>query len=774
MSKNHKMNLRPIVGAMIMALAAPAAMAAVTPPAANSLPGNFYSNQGTNVATYAATSNSAATITFNTAGPVVFQWGGTGDGSTTNSVTLGTASGNPATNAGFDIGAGATLKVSNASAATAAVLISDITGNPSQIYGAVSAPTSVLYIANGNGVIVGSGATLTVPEGAALIGYNQDPAAFAALSGATVNSATATNKGDVTVAQGVTFAGTPGFLLVAGAGNVNVGTSVASQAIFAGYGFSANNATNAALAATSVTSGSAIVSTATLNLSGTLNYSANTSLAAAGNVNVLSGANVTMSPTASTAIGGAFSNAANVTLTNNLTAGSIVNSGTLNGTGAAFSLAATGTAGIVNNGVINASGAGLTFTATSGASAPITNNGVISNVTGALAMNASGLAANNGTVNFSAGSNSLGVTGANVNFYGTVNQGGSALSATNVLTSGVTLETPSTSAGVLNLSSSLFASGASTLQGAAVRVLTGGLTNTANTLTVNVGSGVVGTYGYNLSLFPGTTLAAPSVTVAGATGSNINLDGVLGNSSTSTIDVSSGGTINGSGGFSLATNGALNATFAGNFNNPNGAAAAGKPGVFQYNYVPVNANGGLATITLDPTNTAAAAQMVNLLVTGNADLESSLTAPLTVGGSTAVNSTYQNSHLVLQATGNLTIGSSASVYWPGLVYLGNINAGSPGSLSTAGKITISHNLDNALAANVTGNGGIFFMTDNALTLGSNTVLTNTNSWVNFPVSSGLAPSYAKLNTQFNGAVINSSTPGVISTQLLPAGDFQGR
>ncbi|WP_348550129.1 hypothetical protein, partial [Acidithiobacillus sp.] len=137
-------------------------------------------------------------------------------------------------------------------------------------------------------------------------------------------------------------------------------------------------------------------------------------------------------------------------------------------------------------------------------------------------------------------------------------------------------------------------------------------------------------------------------------------------------------------------------------------------------------------------------------------------------------SSYQNSHLVLQATGNLTVGSGASVYWPGLVYLGNINAGSPGSLSRPGTITLGHALNNALAANVTGNGGIFFMTDNALTLGSHTVLTNTNSWVNFPVSSGLASSYAKLNTQFNGAVINSSTPGVISTQLLPAGDFQGR
>uniref|UniRef100_E6QEN1 Uncharacterized protein n=1 Tax=mine drainage metagenome TaxID=410659 RepID=E6QEN1_9ZZZZ len=39
--KNHKTNLRPIVGAMIMALAAPAAMAAVTPPRSQQPAGEF-------------------------------------------------------------------------------------------------------------------------------------------------------------------------------------------------------------------------------------------------------------------------------------------------------------------------------------------------------------------------------------------------------------------------------------------------------------------------------------------------------------------------------------------------------------------------------------------------------------------------------------------------------------------------------------------------------------------------------------------------------------
>jgi filamentous hemagglutinin family protein len=826
--------LRPIVGAVVMALAAPAAMAAVTPPVANSVPGNFYANTTHVAATYSAGSNSAATITLSasvaSSSAAVLQWGGSNGG--LSAVTMATgASANPATNAGFDIGAGATLTIASTGTAPTAVLLNDITGNPSQVYGTVSASgVGPVYIANGNGIIVGSGGSVVAPAGLVLDGYTQDPGTFTSALGINIASG-AVGTGDVTIAPGANLnAGASGFLLVAGNANVNIGSALVtagSIAIAAGY---AASATTGALQALTIGTASVLNSAATVNFNNVSGTIAPTSMGAAGNVNVLSGAyvtmpsaadafiggafsnagnatlaastaiggafsntgNVTLGPSAtiggnftntsnatlgaSASIGGVFSNAANVTLTNNLTAGSIVNSGTLTGTGAATTaLAATGTAGIINNGLINASGGPLALTATSGASAPITNNGVISNVTGGLTANASGLVSNNGTINFSTGSNSLGVTGANVNFYGVVNQGGTALSATNVLTGGVVLSASST--GILNLSNSLFASGASSVSGGAVRVLTGGLMD-ANGLTVYVGSGTIGSYGYNLSLFPGTTLVGSTVNVSGTSGSNINLDGVLGNVSTGTINIT-GGTINGSGGFSLASNGTLATTLAGNFNNPNGAAAAGHPGVFQYNYVPVNANGGTVTVELNPTNTLAASQLVNVMVTGNADLESNLTAPLTVGGATAVQSSYQNSHLVLQATGNLTVGSSATVYWPGLVYLGNINAGSPGSLSRLGTITLGHALNNALAANVTGSGGIFFMTSNPVGgLSSiNTVLTNTNSWVNFPASTGFASAYAANNPSnkyFYDAVINSNTPGVISTLLLPAGDFQGR
>lgn len=764
----HQLRLSPIVGAVVMALAAPVAMAAV--PAANSLPGTFYTNVGT--ATYNSSAANTATIGINTAGPVVLQWGG-------SSATANTSIPAPkgiTTNAGFDIGAGANLGIDNASSG-AAVLINDITGQPSQIYGGLSATNASLFVANGNGIVVGSGATITAPTGIALIGYAQSDSAFNTAGGVTVDGATSTNAGTVTVAPGTIGTGTAGFLLVAGAGTVNVGASAAagSNLILAGTGFTANSTGITAI-------GSAVQTASVLNLSGTLTP---TSLAAAGNVNVAAGSNLNLTTTATT-IGGAFSNSgsvnAGVAAGTVLKAGSILNAGTVT----AGALTATGTAGIVNNGIINASAGGLTLTATNTAGAVITNTGVLKNITGALAFDASGTATNNGTIDFNnnPGANTINIQGANVTFNGTVSQVStgttpSALSSTNSLLN-VTMATPSTSAGVVNLGSSLFFTGTGTeLSGAAVRVVSGGLVGSAGgTLAVDLGSGKVGSYGYNLSLFPGTTLAAGTVTVTGSSGSNINLDGVLGNSNATSISVT-GGNINASsnGGFAVSSAGAaLGLTFYGNLNNPNGSAVAGKPASdFQYNYVPVNvASSGTVTVNLTPESTTTTAQNVNMLVNGSVTLTPSAlntpTLPTSVGGS------YINNHLVVQATKNITVGG----YWPGLVYLGTINAGTPGSLSSAGTITLNGALNNVLPANVSGSGGIFFMSSNPLggLSATDTVTTNTNSWINFPAGGAdLANYYAATNptsNYFYGAVINSSTPGVIGTQVLPSGDIQGR
>ncbi|MBU2768761.1 hypothetical protein HAP94_22005 [Acidithiobacillus ferrivorans] len=572
--------------------------------------------------------------------------------------------------------------------------------------------------------------------------------------------------GDVTVAPGSKIGA--GFLLVAGAGNVNVGavatnygtSSAISPTIAAGYGFT--ETTTGGVYAT----GSAINTNATLtfnNASGTIGV---TSLAA-GNVNVLGGANVSLTGSVAAAtIGNNLVNSGTLTVPNGLTAGgSFTNNGIFNASSASVTLAANGNgATLVNNGVVNMSSAGiLSLSATSGGT--VTNNGVIN-------------------FDVSSGNSLAVVTGSlNVNLYGAVNQASSAgatptaLSATNALGS-VSL-VASTSGGVLNLGTTLYSdnTGSDKLQGAAVRVLSGGYTNTSSgTLDVTLGSGKVGNYGYNLSLFPGASLSASTANITGSdttNGSNVNLFGTI---TGSAINVSAN-TINANsaGGFSVSSGGTLTLNVAGNVNNPNGAAAAGSS-AFNYNFVPVTMQGTGGTLTVNPSSYASQAQFINVLVTGNATLGAlsyATTNPLAIGANIVPNASYPNSHLVVSATGNLSLGG---LYWPGMLYLANVSSASnPTVLSSSGTINFTGNVSNVIPTNVTSGGGIWFMTNKALgSLGTSTILTNTNSYVNFPLASGLAVAYGKINTNFYGAVPNANSSNLLTTQLLPSAYIYGR
>ncbi|MBU2766113.1 filamentous hemagglutinin N-terminal domain-containing protein, partial [Acidithiobacillus ferrivorans] len=166
MNKKHILKVSPLVGAVLLALSAPVAMAAVTAPAAGSLPGNF-STLNAPGTTYSAGSSNSATITVSGASTgvsaAVLQWGGTTlAGGTVGLVT--SANNVPATNAGFDIGANASLTIATTGTAPSSLLINDQTGNPSQIYGTLNASSlgAPLFIANGNGVILGAGGTINV------------------------------------------------------------------------------------------------------------------------------------------------------------------------------------------------------------------------------------------------------------------------------------------------------------------------------------------------------------------------------------------------------------------------------------------------------------------------------------------------------------------------------------------------------------------------------------------------------------------------------------
>ncbi|CQR43785.1 conserved exported hypothetical protein [Thiomonas sp. CB3] len=782
-TQSAQFKVRPLIGAIALALAAPAAFAAA--PAAGALPGTFYSNTTANY----SGSGPIATISYSSANNVVMQWGGATSSTLSIAVspTLASSTATAMNNvAGFNIGAGATLNITNGAAGTG-LLISDVTGQASQIYGTVSAGASVgpLFIANANGVVLdANGAVNNGANGVAFLGFAQDAAAFAGATTASVSVSvgagqTLLTKGDVTV-NGAVSAGT---VLVAGAGNVNVAQSGAATGwnIFAGENFTYNGG---ATASGAFAGGSAAVVNLTGGASSGSSAFSGATVVAAGNVNL----NNYISSFSSATIAGTLTNNG-VLSASTVSAGGVVNNGVINATAASTLTATTGD--VVNNGIINiinASGA-VAFSAAS-TTGNVTNNGSILNA-GAVTLSAgasAGTAANNGTINFAPSSAALSMTGFNVNLYGTVNANvgtvATALSATNAL--GAVNLSAATAGGVLNLGTTLFASTTSTLTGAAVRVVSGGLTD-GNGVTVNIGSGPVtsgsNTYGYNLSVFNGATLSAGTagtVTIAGATGasgSNINLDGTVAGQ---TIGVNANN-INGLGGFNITTSsgGSLTATFSGNFNAPNGAAARSGAGNFLYNYVPVNvASNGTATITLNPTNTATAAQLVNVLVNGSATLASGLTTPVAIGGSVVAQSSAPNSHLVVQATGNLTLGGSGGFYWPGLMYVGNINAGQPGSLSTLGTITLVGNVSNVIPTNVASEGGIWFMTNNPLNITTGAqVLTNTNSWINFPAATGFAAAYGAQNatsTTFNGMVTNPTVNTILNTGVLASNMFYGR
>lgn len=784
-TQSAQFKVRPLIGAIALALAAPAAFAAA--PAAGALPGTFYiSNNASSGVSYAG-SGASATIAYSATGNTVMQWGATFSNATSVAPTV--SSGGAAMNnvAGFNIGAGATLNITNGTAG-AGLLISDVTGQASQIYGKVTASSvGALFIANANGVVLDAGGAVNngTSDGVAFLGFAQDAATFATATTASVGvnvgaGQTLLTKGDVTV-NGAVTAGT---VLVAGAGNVNVAQSDAAAGwnIFAGENFTYNGGATATASGAFAGGSAAVVNLTGGASSGSSAFSGAT-VVAAGNVNL----NNYISSFTSATIAG--------TLTNNgvlsasiVSAGGVVNNGVINATAASTLTATTGD--VVNNGIINASGA-VTFSAAS-TTGNVTNNGSILNA-GDVTLSAgasAGTAANNGTINFAASSAALSMTGFNVNLYGTVNANvgtvATALSATNAL--GAVTLSAATAGGVLNLGTTLFGA-ATTLQGDAVRVVSGGVNGTS--VAAILGSGPVtsgsNTYGYNLSVFNGATLSAGTtgaVTITGATGasgSNINLDGTVAGLS---VGVSAANNINGLGGFTIASGGTLAATFSGNFNAPNGAAARSGAGNFLYNYVPVNvASNGTATITLDPTNTATTAQLVNVLVNGSANLVNGGTPPLASpvtapNGSVVAQSSAPNSHLVVQATGNLTLGDKSGFYWPGLMYVGNINAGQPGSLSTLGTITLGGNVSNVIPTNVASEGGIWFMTNNPLNIATGAqVLTNTNSWINFPAATGFAAAYGAQNatsTTFNGMVTNPTVNTILNTGVLASNMFYGR
>ena len=792
-------------------LAGSVAMAAA--PAAGSLPGNFTVQNGgatgTNSYVLSSTSNTSATITV-TPGTTATALDFNGAGTTKLAPSTGTSLPSGVTqNSGFSVGSGATVAITGAGSVP--LLINDTTGNPSQIYGSVTnTGTGAMFVANQNGVVVGSTGSISTGAGLGLLGFAQSGSTFATGGTISVDSSTA-GTGGVTIDSGATLSPTGSPVLVASNGAINIGAAAtAGYNVISGYGV------------TNSSPGSVLPSGASATVSLTGGSSANAielaSVTAAGSV-TNSGvadftggiANAPGGGTAAPTIGGAFSNTG-VAYVGNVMAGSITNSGQLNTAGT--SLEAIGLTG-----------------ATSGAD--ITNTGVIKETTGNI-LNlvagevgtpgaATGNFTNSGVIAFTTPAatsiNSLNVDAANIDFAGSVTQtptgatAPTALSSTNALAD-FTLKASYTSAtgavlGVVDFGSTIYSP--FVVLGQAVRIMSGGLYDPATTGNdrIDVGTGTAtdpfaknAKLAYNLSLFPKATIEADSVilhgeeTTSSSSGSNMNLDGVVSTQVTGATPGSgsiqvTANNINGNstGGFAVNDGDTVTLAFSGNVNNPYGASAVGSSD-FRYNYVPVAvanaAAGGAGTVNLaleGPTNSTTTAQNVNILVNGNVAVTGSpATATLptpTVGATPGTQitpaSSYVNNHLVLQATGNIDAGTTADpFYWPGLLYLNTVSSMSnPTQLSSSGAINLEADLSNILPAFSTGGTGIFLETNN-LNLNNHTVTTSNNSWVNF-ASAKIASAFSLTQaTNFFAGYKDTVTPTVteLGVQQLATADFQ--
>ncbi len=800
---------------------------AQTAPAAGSLPGNFTATTGT-TDSYQLTSGSTKSATIAIAGAnggsaVALDFNPSASGS--GVIKLGGSGALPAgvtQNPGLSIGAGATVNVSGSN--VTALLLNDSSGNPSQIYGTLNASgVGPVFVANANGIVVGSTGSITVPGNLGLIGFAQDPSSFSG----SINVTTATRgSGAVTIMNGATLTPTSSdsTVLVAGNGAINIGAALPgsgsdSYQVVAGKAFSFDGASVSA-SSTPLTG-----STAAVTLSGGTTNAPITVAALYAAGSVTNNGLATLADAGSGDMLGAFVNNGQVAV-NGLKAGSITNNGMITDSGSGTSTfnatgigAATSGADIVNNGVINESAGSLIFQAgySGSATGNFTNNGTIAFTTAP-----------------STPTDSLQVNAENILFNGAVTAapsgGGTStptptpLSAANALqtfqlNAGYFSGSGSAPAGVVDYNSTVYAN-AIQLAGQADRILGGGLYGAASSGSASIyyGTGNAAdpftqkALAYNFSVFKGATVQADLVTLAGLDANasqddvgTLNLVGTVGvtpdaTGSSNGIGVTAQ-TINGSGGFTLNDGNTLELAFSGNVNNPYGAAAQGSTD-FRYNYLPVSVAAtsagapGTANVVLLPSLTGSAPQLVNLLVQGNVAVSGMPSNPATHASTSVPFSastpasvvvaqpSAPNNHLVLQATGNIytdaiydpsqnpSIVSGPGFYWPGVMRLATVaSASTPDMLSATNGITLEGELNNTLPIASTGGTGIFLKTNN-LNLNGNNVVTNAKSWVNFATPQ-IASAYATtMATSFWQVTPTSYNASLLTLQQLPASAFQ--
>lgn len=342
-----------LAASIAVAMGSTAAQAAT---ATNQLPGQGRVIAG-NVAV-GSLATGAGTMALNVTGPAVINWGA---GTARTDI-------NPGGVAGFNIGSGA--HVSFNGGAGSAVLNIDSSGSPSQILGALSAQGTDVYVANGNGIIVGANARIDSNRTVGLIANRLLAGAAGSFNGRGDSINYNGGGGDVTVLSGASFTG-GGEVLVAGGGNVNVdlGAFAGDVVLRAGRA--------------SVRSGAADNSAATLTVSGQQRGTIRgfSSAGTATNLGTLALTHATLP--------GTFTNKGTLSLANGFAmAGKLVNQKTLNANGGvtvgAFNNSGSVTARgllqvkgpLANNGRIYAP----TYRGQISVSGPLTNNGSIEGV----------------------------------------------------------------------------------------------------------------------------------------------------------------------------------------------------------------------------------------------------------------------------------------------------------------------------------------------------------------------------------------------------------
>lgn len=731
--------------------------------------------------------------------------------------------------AGFNVGANSALTfndgTTNGSGTYgAAILNIDSSGNPSQIFGSLTGVGTSIFVANANGIVVGSGATISSTAGVGLIANNTlkgTGSDFGGTAGSIVYNGTG---GDVTVLKGASINGTS--LLVAGGGNVNVNLGALK-------GPSSSATLSAGMPSANAGTSASKNPNASLTTSGVLA----SGVSLAGFSSAGSAANSGTLALDTDSVGGLFTNTGNLTLP--ATNGAVYNSGQLTTTATTTfssltndgnyvgrSLQIKGGGDLVNNGrlssvLVTVTDGNITNTGTivgvyglstasdkhavAGAQYSLFNTGTVTSF-GQLTIDANRTSRGTSSNNTSGGSlystgtiqlaqrAKLQMKGWNDVTLGGLVQTGSGSGAVNVsptnpigelvLSAGgynATVDTPTFfTNGVLSVLTPVAVSGA-ILHGRQIKVMSNissvnSSAQTTGKITIVAGSAM--TNDYAITVGEGATISAFLISVKGPTYLVAPTDGRVVQPNVLLQGKLAGGSI-----FLGDTDGPLSDVFSG----PNGGlamigtapsvtiAAAGTVGNapeldannFRFNYLPIKARGTLALV-LKAGRYLTTPGSINLLVDGNVKLTppSYASSPAIYGtGSASSPSTVPNTPLVLQSTGNISTGTN-NFYWPGYVYLGNIGRNSDGSVAPgtlgSGTITLGGKLSNVLPGSTDSGGGIEFITQNPLNMGSYTVTTNANNAISFGTDA-LTQQYASGalgnglfygGTQGNGNVVN--------------------